>query len=473
MKIGSMFVVVVLLFSGALAGTSHAIQAKTETHSGSPMLLEAVGKTVFFRASNGAYRKELWKSSGTRSSTVLVKDINPTDCPGGCRGEWGRPGSFTNVGGLVFFIAAEDGHDFEVWRSDGSEQGTVRLTDLRERGGILGPTSLTAMNGMLFFSAYDGEIRRELWRSDGTVEGTVMVKDINPKRHGGSSTRQLTKVGNTLFFTARDGSHGSDVQLWKSDGTAEGTEMVADITPGEDSSFIHSLTNLNGTLFFVHGTQLWKSDGTSEGTVMVKDFTLPTSASGLPSPRFMKVSGELYFSANDGVHGSELWKTDGTGRGTTMVRDINRTGPSFATPLGVAKGMLFFAANDGGHGFELYRTTESGHGAALVKDIWRGEGNGLTARKQTVFTEAEAVGKTLVFVADDGTRGQELWRTDGTRAGTRIVADIRRRGNATPKWLTNARGRLFFSAYTPRDGRELWISDGTAAGTTLVRDIWR
>lgn len=156
-----------------------------------------------------------------------------------------------------------------------------------------------------------------------------------------------------------------------------------------------------------------------------------------------------------------------------MVRDVNRTGPSFATPVAAVKGRLYFSANDGVHGRELFRTTEGGRSAALVKDIRRGDRNGIPAGLQTAFTDAEAVGKILFFVANDGKRGRELWRTDGTRAGTTMVANLRRNGNSTPKWLTNVRGRLFFSAFTPVRGRELWVSDGTAAGTTLVRDIWR
>ena len=472
MKVGSRFLVLALLIFGSLAGTSRA-QTASETRSGSPMLLETAGKRVFFRASNGAYRKELWKSSGTHSSTVLVKDINPTDCPGGCRSEWGRPGNFTNVGGTVFFTAAEDGNDFDVWTSDGSERGTLRLTDLQEKPGTSGPHSLTAMKGMLFFSAYDGDSRRELWRSDGTIEGTMMVKDINPKLHGGSSTGQLTKVGDTLFFTARDGAHGTDLQLWKSDGTSGGTEMVADITPGEDSSLITSLTNVNGTLFFVHSTQLWMSDGTSEGTVMVKDFTLESGASGLARSRLVNVAGELFFSADDGVHGNELWRSNGTPGGTRMVADINPSGPSFATPLAPVGDSLFFAANDGAHGFELFRSDGGKGSTTMIKDIRPGKRNGIPSRLGNVFSDSAVVGDTLFLTAENGKHGRELWRSDGTRAGTRMVSNISRKGSSTPKWLTKARSRLFFSAFTPGKGRELWKSDGTGAGTTLVRDIWR
>jgi ELWxxDGT repeat protein len=54
-----------------------------------------------------------------------------------------------------------------------------------------------------------------------------------------------------------------------------------------------------------------------------------------------------------------------------------------------------------------------------------------------------------------------------------MVKNINPSGSSSPRWLTNAQGRLFFSAYDPVHGRELWKSEGTSERTTLVRDIWR
>jgi ELWxxDGT repeat protein len=82
-------------------------------------------------------------------------------------------------------------------------------------------------------------------------------------------------VGGTLFFSATDGSHGTE--LWQTNGTSAGTALVADILPGSASSlFLPGLTNVSGTLFFSaddgsHGQEVFKSNGTSTGTAMVKD----------------------------------------------------------------------------------------------------------------------------------------------------------------------------------------------------------
>ena len=79
---------------------------------------------------------------------------------------------------------------------------------------------------------------------------------------------------------------------------------------------------------------------------------------------------------------------------------------------------------------------------------------------------------TLFFAADDGDDGVELWKSDGTAAGTVLVKDINPgSGDSLPSYLTNVNGTLFFAANDGTHGAELWKSDGTAAGTVLVKDI--
>src|SRR5262249_34726783 len=142
------------------------------------------------------------------------------------------------------------------------------------------PYEPTVVGGTLFFCT-GGPSDYQLWKTDGTGDGTVIVKDFSP----GTSPFDLTNVNGTLFFGANDGTHGNE--LWKSDGTTAGTVMVKDIFPGSHGSFAKfetgsliriGMTNVNGTLFFVAdggsgylNYELWKSDGTAAGTVLVKD----------------------------------------------------------------------------------------------------------------------------------------------------------------------------------------------------------
>src|SRR5262245_53644368 len=183
------------------------------------------------------------------------------------------------------------------------------------------PTSLTEVGGLVFFAASTPETGNELWRSDGTPEGTVVL-DLIPGP-AGSFPMGLTNVGGTLFFTARDLTDGvtHGRELWKSDGTPEGTVLVKDIAPGPDDGFPDRLTNVGGTLFFaafdpINGTELWKSDGTAEGTVLVKDI-YPGRPGSSPG-NLTDVGGTLFFSAVTPETGAELWKSDGTAEGTVL-----------------------------------------------------------------------------------------------------------------------------------------------------------
>jgi ELWxxDGT repeat protein len=162
-----------------------------------------------------------------------------------------------------------------------------------------------------------------------------LVKDIITKGTG-NPPRHLTNVNGTLYFYVDDGVHGWE--LWKSDGTAEGTALVKDINPGSGDSCSGSeceyseLTAVNGTLYFnaedgVNGIELWKSDGSADGTVLVKDIN--SGGDGLRySADLTDMNGTLYFNADDGVHGEELWKSDGTADGTVLVKDISLGGTS-------------------------------------------------------------------------------------------------------------------------------------------------
>ena len=308
---------------------------------------------MFFRVTDDDTGNELWKSDGTASGTVMVKDIRP-----GASGSF--PDRLTDVAGTLFFRADDGTNGNELWKSDGTASGTVMVKDIRPFSSSF-PDDLVAVNGELFFEANAGTNGSELWKSDGTATGTVLVKDIYPGFSSPSFSLPMP-VNGTLFFRASNGTNGHE--LWKSDGTATGTVMVKDIDPGSSSGFPDWLTNVSGTLFFtaddpVFGRELWKSDGTATGTVQVKD-VYPGGLSASPV-ELTAADGRLFFRASDGVHGHELWWSDGTSNGTIMIADI-RPGSSssllenvLAIPdLGLGITRIFFRANDGSKGNELW-----------------------------------------------------------------------------------------------------------------------
>ena len=225
-------------------------------------------------------------------------------------------------------------------------------------------SNFTEFDGQLFFTAADGVNGNELWVSDGTADGTQLVKDINPDNSNyGDAPDGFTEFDDQLFFTADDGVNGNE--LWVSDGTTDGTQLVRDINPDNSNSGYYryapySLTEFDGQLFFtandgVNGRELWVSDGTADGTQLVKDIN-PDNSIYSYAPDNLIVAGDLlFFTANDSFDGSELWFSDGTTGGTQLFQDIN-PGSDGSNPsdfdLTVVGDQLFFTANDGTTGPE-------------------------------------------------------------------------------------------------------------------------
>jgi ELWxxDGT repeat protein len=456
-----------VMFKDINAGSGDSIRlGLAPSQSGRPTM---VNGAMFFGANDGTHGSELWKSDGTAAGTVMVKDINAGSAAS-------YPANLINVNGTLFFAAYEEAHGTELWKCDGTAAGTVLVKDIWSGGGGAGSVpgydgnGLAAVNGTLFFSADDGKHGRELWKSDGTAAGTKLLKDV---RSGSARSipTNLTNVNGMVYFSAYD---GTGTGLWKSDGTTGGTTLVKEVYPTFGGS-IGPLTNVNGTLFF-GANQLWKSDGTAAGTVTVND--VPSGVGSAPGS-LVNVNGALFFAADDGVHGRELFKSNGTATGTVLVKDINAT-PLSSSPanLTTLNGALLFTADDGSHGEQLWKSDGTVAGTTLVSHITP-RGSGSYYYGPPPVANLTNVNGTLFFVANDEAYGSELWRSDGTAAGTALVMDIFPGFNAgsysenssAPDQLTNVDGILFFVANDGVHGRELWKSNGTAAGTAMVKDV--
>ncbi|HEY3229384.1 MAG TPA: ELWxxDGT repeat protein [Roseiflexaceae bacterium] len=372
----------------------------------------------------------------------LVRDINTRPF----EEHMSNPSNLIAVGNTIYFLAETQKTGPELWRTDGTDAGTRLVKDIApgsEGAFVYGPARMANVDGTLFFTADEGAISGELWKSDGTDAGTVPVKSraISP----GYPLASLTSVGETLFFLAESVASGS--QLWKSDGTDAGTVPLT-LTGGYSNP--SSLLNVAGTLFFVaYGNggraALWKSDGTAAGTLFVK-------AIGEPVPVLLTdVNGTLFFAANDGHSGYELWKSDGTTAGTVQVKDIH-PGPNSSDPTNLTgvNGTLFFVADDGSSGYELWRSDGTDAGTKRVIDLILGPHGSRPAGLANV-------NGALFFAGTDGSSGYEIWRSDGTAAGTRLIADIASGSlSSSPRSFTLAGNYLFFSADDGNTGQELW-----------------
>ncbi|QGJ71066.1 Hypothetical protein PBC10988_27690 [Planctomycetales bacterium 10988] len=308
----------------------------------------------------------------------------------------------------------------------------------------------------------------ELWITDGTVAGTELLKAIGPAG-AASEMQSFVNADGILYFLANDGTHG--VELWKSDGTSSGTQLVIDLVKDGGDAGIQELTAVGNLVFFSadgsNGRELWKSDGTAAGTTMVKNLTDDTGSEGIQSSSpesLVNVGGILFFTANDGTSGREIWATDGSDTNTFLLKEIapNEAGsdPLYLTNI---NSTLFFQANDGSSGQELWVSNGESSGTYLLKDI-----NANGSSNPNFFVEANG---TIFFTAENGTNGVELWSTDGTSTGTQLVKNINASGDSNPYQLTNAGGNLYFVAEGSANNPALWKSDGTSDGTVLVKDI--
>lgn len=498
------------------------INAHTSTYN-KPLELMEAGPVSYFFGSGGQGVFGLWKTDGTEAETSFVKAI-----------DFGRTYSsaYTTasgmLGGYLFFGASELGeaaetHGTELWRTDGTAQGTSLVADLIPGAESSLPNGFVLMSGKLYFIG-----GWALWRLDGPDAQPVHVWG---EIYGGNTQilnrSPLFVLGDRLYFSASAQDVGAE--MWVSDGTPAGTHPLVDLNPGATSSFAFPLLAQGGVLYFSadaggKGKELWVYDPATGETKIVADIN-PSGSSNPDmlqamddiiffSARAPETGYELYslkdggvqlvidlspgpgssylilygiidtpqgkrllFKLDDGSVLSGLYITDGTEGGTLRILDFeypfdSAGGQKTASPgkgeaqpfqaTSYYQGYFYFENYTREHGIELWRTDGTVPGTQLFKDIWPGynHGNPHNFRR---------CGTRLCFVADDGDHGYELWTTDGSPAGTALVADL----NTDPPGsdssvLTPANGLVYFLAQDGTnglDGNSLWCTDGTEAGT--------
>jgi ELWxxDGT repeat protein len=412
--------------------------------SASPSYFFVLNDVLMFRASDGVHGSELWKTDGTEEGTVMLKDITP-----------GLASSYL-YGYVVINDTAYFPSNGSLWKTDGTEEATVIV---KENISISG--QIINYDGTAIFRGISGDIGSELWKSDGTETGTAMIRDIRPD--GDSYPNHMTVLGDVVVFSANDGVNGAE--LWRTDGTEAGTVMIRDINPAGNSYPSGFVVLDDIVVFTAHNGKerdLWKSDGTEAGTKLLRAI----HDSGNTWMSYETVMNDmLFFVSYESVHGSEIWKTDGTTVGTQLLRDINPDGCALPRQLTPVNGTLFFVAADGENGRELWKSNGTERGTVLIKDI-----NPSGSSSPNNLTQ---IGDMLYFTANDGVHLNALWKTDGTSDGTVMVKDISP-GATTWKMITGltvVNDMLFFAADDGVHGTELWKSDGTGEGTFMIGDI--
>lgn len=464
----------------------------------------------------------LWRAGATAETTIKVFD-------------WQVKNVLSVVEQLrrVFIVLWNRGGT--VWTTDGTAAGThhVKLPP----GQPVDAYETTAFAGGVLMTR-GGD---QLWSIDATGAIATQLHDFQPV-DGPSLSEGGAVLGGRLLFYAR--STSMNASLFSSDGTAAGTGVIAS-EPNEGFDD-HLFTRFGSRVLFNNASALWVTDGSAHGTRPLgkrHDYAFPYRYSPVAEidDRLVFAGQPVYGPAACSLGQDEPWITDGFPRHTTQIADLNPyfySGggsqcdhvPFSSNPgPGISFGsIVLFAADDLVHGRELFVTDGTAAGTRLVADInpktvpntvTNPPGIPPRVGLSSAPSDFVALGSRVVFVADDGTSGRELWITNGTTRGTRRIVDLRpgsegsmphdlvtfngsvyfiaRNGEAEglfrtdgtvqgtvlvsdlelagqptrARTLTVVGGKLFFAAFNESTGTELWTSEGTASSTHLVVDL--
>ncbi|MFO0899513.1 MAG: ELWxxDGT repeat protein [Pirellulales bacterium] len=419
-----------------LSITPELVKDINTTEAGSwPNWLTEMGGVAYFSA-DSQEGLGLWRTDGTAEGTHRIANVGTGN------------DDFAAVGQQLYFVGHDPVHGTELWVTDGAESGTRLVRDISPGWQSSDLSALTAVGDLVFFVANDLEAGSELWRSDGTEAGTFRVRDIRPGVEG-SSPEELFDYRGLAAFVADDGEHGR--KAWVSDGTGGGTRMI-ELAEGAGSAFLYpsrSFAVLNDGLYFVDrgpfsnsiwrydvesgaepvlpvvSAQLvtapdyllvvfgdWQSGGSMsrfDGQAVVPLLEFPAFSVGGVSD-FTIVGGDLYFML-DRSPGRELWRTDGTAQGTALVTTFDGGGLLFA-----AAARLYYLEQSNG-AVKLWATNGATSDFAPVRQFARDP-------VPSDHRRGVALGSQLLFLADEGLTGPELWCSDGSAAGTRLIANL-------------------------------------------------
>lgn len=413
-----------------------------------------LGSGALFFADAPATGRALWKA--TASGVELVADVTP--------GPIGNDGALLfEHGGEVYFRVERLGEGIDLYRTDGTTAGTRLAFDYQPgQEDFVGPPVF--IGSKLVFGGTEGGQASTAHAWDST---TGAVTELLTGGYATFGAFALEPSGASALVQVTHFRSGRD--LCRTDGTPQGTQVL-DIFPGYFGGFIGLIGSFGGVFYLSLnlsglGPELYRTDGTAAGTTLVADI-MPGSQGSAPA-EFFEWNGVTYFAAS-GPEGRELWTTDGTAAGTKLVADLV-PGPDSGRPGGFveAGGKLFFYTNyqagtyTGPVGLGVF----DGQQAKVIHLAAVAPGFGVA------FGTAIPFGSGLLFTATTTEHGSELWFTDGTEAGTQLVADVEPGpSSSSPSYLTPLpSGGVLFAADRSDVGRELFLFDGSSA--SLLADL--
>ena len=359
------------------------------------------------------------------------------------------PGGRVLYDGALHFGAANLSNDRFIWRTDGSIAGSVSVAQVNAVPmGVVG-------SDLMLSAQVDAAVGRELYKLD--TQGIVsLVADLSPT--GSSNPSSEGVVDGVLYFKAF-GDAG--LELYASDGTAAGTQLLVDAWAGANPGAGSAPTRAGNTTVFHSvtgfgadaGSNIYATNGTAAATTLVSTIG-PAADAGIIGT-FAPLGTTLYFTASSAASGAELWSTDGA---TAQVALDHVAGPTsgLARSAPVVFGAtVYFVADDG----DLYAYDPATMGAAT-------RAVDLNTSGSDEISELVVTSLGLYFYANDGTTGAEVYHLDATGTVTRLADAVPGTSNLTGRILPLSEGGVAYEVVEPSGAESIWISvDGTPANT--------
>lgn len=373
----------------------------------------------------------------------------------------GNPKNFILFNNLIYFNSTSDplSSNAELWRTDGSVSGTMQVADINPGLAGSNPANFKEFNGYLYFTAdIFGTTGAELYRTDGIT--TELFKEFRPGAEGGleNTSHPFVILNDKMYFFARENADGYD--LWRTDGTIDGTEKVVNLDISSSPSTGYFL-DLNGELFFVMryasdtiGYELYKYNEATNTVSLIKDINTSIYDS-LHISYLTKYDDKIFFSAYNGSQ-QKLYVTDGTSSGTYAVENTIPLDYNSPKKLHIYNNELYFVATVTGVGTDLYKCKKNignQYEIELVYDFNAGGNNNLIpftnvlVDDEDIFTEFN---NELYFAAREQSapnsgENYQIYKTNGTDTQIAFAMDETVAGpNQQVYYITVFEGKLFF-----------------------------